>query len=336
MMLHVLIVEPGVRRRAKLSRQVRESGHLVIGEASCGEEALTFMERQGWPTVLLADLMPPGLDGLALVRRVYEQRIPMITIVQSDSRRAEYIRQAMQAGAIDFLLKPVKEEQLRLALSNAERRMHYYYAAHRELNRIQSFFEQMDMLRQDEFIRRHADLLRGLADYEEAQRGERLGLFRMLYAKWHTVLSRRGQSVPEPPVWQNEEEAAAYFRKLGDSWMSGNAPAREGAIRLNIRIACEYIREHYRDGLTLTELSERFGMSVSYFSVQMKRYTGESFVQFLNRIRVEKAKDLLLQPGLKVYEAAEQSGFETLQYFNKVFRRFAGMTPGEYRRQHGI
>jgi two-component system response regulator YesN len=294
------------------------------------------MERQGWPTLLLADLMPPGLDGLALVRRVYQQRIPMITIVQSGSTRAEYIRQAMQAGAIDFLPKPVKDEQLRIALCRAERRMHYYYGAHRELNRIQSFFEQMDMLRRDEFIRGHADLLRGITDYVETQRGERLGLFRILYAKWHTVLNRRGQSIPELSAWHNEQEAVAYFRKLGDYWMDRNTPSGGGDVRLNTRIACEYIREHYRDELTLAGLSERFGMSVSYFSVQIKRYTGESFVQFVNRVRIEKAKELLLQPSLKVYEAAGEAGFETLQYFNKVFKRFTGITPGEYRRRQGV
>lgn len=143
-MLHVLIVEPYTGKRARIKKMVQEMGHIVVGEARDQEEALRLME-QGWPTLLLTDLMQPRLEGLALMSQVYEQRIPVVTIVLSDNTRFDYVRQSMQAGAIDYLLKPVKAEELRRALQRAEERVVYFHAAHREFVQAQRFFERLDL-----------------------------------------------------------------------------------------------------------------------------------------------------------------------------------------------
>ncbi|WP_010492680.1 helix-turn-helix domain-containing protein [Paenibacillus elgii] len=334
-MLHVLIVEPYTGKRARIKKMVQEMGHIVVGEARDREEALGLME-QGWPTLLLTDLMLPRLEGLALVSQVYEQRIPVVTIVLSDCTRFDYVRQSMQAGAIDYLLKPVKAEELRRALQRAEERVVYFHAAHREFVQAQQFFERLDLLQPGEVIQRHAEMIQSMQSFEEGQQGERLGLFRMLYAKWHYVLRKRGLNFDEPFLWEGEEEAIAYFQRLCEFWITQSASPADNSVKLNVKRACDYIRENYRSDHTLAEVSERFGMSVSYFSVQIKKYTGYSFVNYLNRVRIEKAKELLLQPNLKIYEVAGEVGYDTLQYFNKVFKQAVHMTPGEYRRKLGI
>ncbi|MFB0843555.1 helix-turn-helix domain-containing protein [Paenibacillus oleatilyticus] len=334
-MLHVLIVEPYTGKRARIKKMVQEMGHIVVGEARDREEALGLME-QGWPTLLLTDLMLPRLEGLALVRQVYEQRIPVVTIVLSDNTRFDYVRQSMQAGAIDYLLKPVKAEELRRALQRAEERVGYFHAAHREFVQAQQFFERLDLLQPGDVIQKHAEMIQSMQSFEEGQQGERLGLFRMLYAKWHYVLKKHGLNFDEPFSWEREEEAIAYFQRLCEFWIAQSASSADNSVKLNVKRACDYIRENYRSDHTLAEVSGRFGMSVSYFSVQIKKYTGYSFVNYLNRVRIEKAKELLLQPNLKIYEVAGEVGYDTLQYFNKVFKQAVHMTPGEYRRRFGI
>ncbi|OPA79095.1 DNA-binding response regulator [Paenibacillus selenitireducens] len=334
-MLHVHIVEPHTDKRARIKEMVQALGHIVVGEACDREEALRLME-QGWPTLLLTDLMLPRLEGLALVSHVHEQRIPVVTIILSDSTCFDDVRQSMQAGAIDYLLKPVKNEELRRALQRAEERVVYFHGAHREFVLAQQFFERLDLLQPAEFIQRHAEMIRSMQSFEEGQPGERLGLFRLLSAKWHHFLKQRGLVYDEPFLWEGEGEAISYFQRLGEFWIAQSASPADSSVKLNVKRACDYIRENYQSDHTLAEVCGRFGMSVSYFSVQFKKYTGYSFVNYLNRVRIEKAKELLLQSNLKIYEVAGEVGYDTLQYFNRVFKQAVHMTPGEYRSRLGI
>jgi two-component system response regulator YesN len=77
-------------------------------------------------------------------------------------------------------------------------------------------------------------------------------------------------------------------------------------------------------------------MSVSHFSALFKRSTGVTYLNYVNNKRIEKAKELLLVPELKIYEVADKVGFASLPHFNRIFKQEAGVTPLEYRKRLGI
>ncbi|MFD0714200.1 helix-turn-helix domain-containing protein [Paenibacillus sp. GCM10027626] len=340
-MLHTLIVERQLQQRKRLNKLVQKMGHIVVGEVQNRDEALALME-QGWPTVLLADMLQPEDEGLMLVRQVYEQRIPIVAIMMGESRKFDDARLAMQAGAIDYLPKPVKEAELAQVLSRAEERVVYFHAAHRAFVRAQQFFDSLQTLRPYEIIQEQADIIRRLQSFEEGRQGERLGLLRMFSAKWHDVLRRNGIGFEEPGAGMQEEAMIAHLHQMSSFWLEHTAASAAGStkrkrdVRLSVKLAGEYIKEHYMERLTPEEISKKFGMSPSYFRMQIKSYTGYSFVGYINYLRVEKAKELLLQPNLKVYEIAREVGYETLQYFNRVFKKTLQMSPIEYRKKLGI
>lgn len=98
------------------------------------------------------------------------------------------------------------------------------------------------------------------------------------------------------------------------------------------RMAVEYVNEHYADSdLKLPDLLEHLGVSRSYFSTIFKEKTGQSFVEYLTNLRMEKAKEFLRETGLCTYEIAERIGFADPHYFSLTFRRREGMTPKQYR-----
>lgn len=72
-------------------------------------------------------------------------------------------------------------------------------------------------------------------------------------------------------------------------------------------------------------------MNASYLSRVFKQETGENFVSFLTRLRMEKAKSLLRDRNIKVYEVAERVGYPNTAYFSKLFKKLSGMSPEEYR-----
>ena len=92
-----------------------------------------------------------------------------------------------------------------------------------------------------------------------------------------------------------------------------------------------YIAEKHADELTLNEVSHVVNMSAFYFCKSFKKATGMTFTDYLARVRVEKVKNLLLNPHKRVSEAAYEAGFQSLSQFNRVFRRVAGESPSIYR-----
>ena len=97
-----------------------------------------------------------------------------------------------------------------------------------------------------------------------------------------------------------------------------------------------FIAEHQGDELSLTQVASAVNMSAFYFCKTFKKATGITFTDYLARVRIEKVKNLLLNPHKRVSEAAYEAGFQSLSQFNRVFRRIAGDSPSVYRaRLHG-
>jgi two-component system response regulator YesN len=95
------------------------------------------------------------------------------------------------------------------------------------------------------------------------------------------------------------------------------------------------IRE-YDKHLELAELSERVHLNPSYLSRMFKQETGETVTNYLIRVRIEKAKELLSgEMGLNVYEVSEKVGYSDSMYFTKLFKRMVGVTPKEYAEKYG-
>ena len=97
-----------------------------------------------------------------------------------------------------------------------------------------------------------------------------------------------------------------------------------------------FIAEHHAEEIPLSMIARVVNMSTFYFCKTFKKATGMTFTDYLARVRVEKVKNLLLNPQTRISEAAYASGFQSLSQFNRAFRRIAGESPTTYRdRLHG-
>lgn len=93
------------------------------------------------------------------------------------------------------------------------------------------------------------------------------------------------------------------------------------------------IASRHGEDIGLDEVAKAVNMSAFYFCKSFKKATGMTFTTYLARVRVEKVKNLLLNPHKRVSEAAFEAGFQSLSQFNRVFRRIAGQSPKTYREQ---
>lgn len=95
--------------------------------------------------------------------------------------------------------------------------------------------------------------------------------------------------------------------------------------------AMDYICENYTMSITLNELAEHTYVSTYYLSRMFKKELGKNFVEYLNEVRIDKAKELLKDNKYKTYEVAELVGIQDPHYFSKIFKKYVNMTPTEYK-----
>lgn len=109
--------------------------------------------------------------------------------------------------------------------------------------------------------------------------------------------------------------------------------ARRSGHRTFVLQAQNYIDSHYgKPELTLEEVAATVQVSPGYLSRLLKRETGFSFVDYLTRVRINKAVLLMSDPAVKVYEVAEAVGYQSQHYFSRAFKRVFGRSPVEYRK----
>jgi two-component system response regulator YesN len=121
------------------------------------------------------------------------------------------------------------------------------------------------------------------------------------------------------------------IRAIIELKLVGKVPAKKDIIT-EIK---EYVANHFDKEISLAELSERFFINPYYLSQLFKEKTGDTYLSYLTKVRINKAKELLASTSLKVYEICEMVGYSDTNYFSKLFEKFAGCKPTEFKKKQG-
>ena len=112
------------------------------------------------------------------------------------------------------------------------------------------------------------------------------------------------------------------------------AGRKEDSVR-PVRLAKQYIHNHYQEQITLEEVSEHVGLTAAYFSVLFKKETEIGFAKYLMNERIEGAKELLRETSLSVGEICRKVGYNDLKHFTRLFEKSVGVKPAVYRKLYG-
>ncbi|MEC0111314.1 response regulator [Paenibacillus taichungensis] len=337
-MLRVLIAENEPWIRAAIVEMVESIGHgiEVVGEATNGLEAW-FMIQQLWPTVLITDIMMPEMDGLELIQNIEEEKIPMATIIISGYDNFHYAQKAIRYGVTEYLLKPIQMELLKSTLLRTMEKLTAISEMNHHLIRIQTFFETVNELEPIVGMKKFSELLDAIFKLKTVNHGAYLSFLRIVQTQlsdlW-TATTGISRELINDFKSMNDQMIRRHLSQMLESWFLQPDLNRKEHRQLVTR-ACEYIQSHYKDDISLMEMAAYSAVSVSHFSLLFKQYTGESLVSYINNVRIEKAKKLLLNTNDKVYMIAENTGFSSQPYFIRVFKSLTGMTPSEYRKRMG-
>ncbi|MFD0678402.1 MULTISPECIES: helix-turn-helix domain-containing protein [unclassified Paenibacillus] len=333
-MYQIMVVEDDHWIRAAVGKMVEQKGeaYQVVAEAGNGEEALELIYTV-WPTIVITDIKMPVQDGLWLVQEIFERQLPIISIILSGYNEFEYARQAIRYNVSDYLLKPVLEEELSKALDQARERVPQFENLRSFFLMIQQFFDKIQDMDPQTVFQEQAEIVQLISCAPTLQDSEKIILFKTFSNKYNDLIQSVNPSYERITITQNRmEHVNLHFLSLTEHWLTCFKTLLNGEMRQIIRKACEYMQAHFFEDLSVSDMTSRFHISVSQFSLLFKKYTGQSFIIYLNTLRIEKAKHLLMNGDLKIYEVAEKVGFNSLPHFNRVFKQFAGVSPKEYRK----
>ncbi|ACB86032.1 response regulator transcription factor [Natranaerobius thermophilus] len=106
---------------------------------------------------------------------------------------------------------------------------------------------------------------------------------------------------------------------------------------LLVQKVMEHIHDnYYKSDLSLEKIAKNFNINKSYLSTLMKEELGYSFKEYLTRVRIKKAKELLKEdlPGIKMYEIVLKIGYQSQHYFSRIFKKYEGVSPLDYRNKY--
>lgn len=178
-----------------------------------------------------------------------------------------------------------------------------------------------------EFPEMQIAVLTGYRDFNYAQEAIKLGVTRFLLKpskmdELHEALSAMKERLDKlPPDAAAGEDEPCLDRHAG-SFIVNQATA--------------YIEEHYAQKLTLQEVADKCYVSQWHLSKLINKYTGNTFYELLNNVRIEKAKTLLNDPKLKIGDIVDMVGYSDAAHFSRVFKRIVGVSANEYRNSSAV
>ncbi len=126
-----------------------------------------------------------------------------------------------------------------------------------------------------------------------------------------------------------EEYKNILLNKIMESY--DNMGKSNSIEEIYIEKAKKYIAENYRNDLNMAMVSNYVSLNYSYFSFLFKKYVDTSFSDYVNKVRIERAKELLKKVDYKIYDIAEEVGYKNSKYFIKIFKKYEKISPNEYK-----
>ena len=167
-----------------------------------------------------------------------------------------------------------------------------------------------------EFSRMQVTVLTGYRDFDYAQRALHLGVSRFLL---------------KPSHMEELEEAILYMTGQLEGQGAGEEPANASANSFLVRQAQAFLAQNYARHLTLQEVADHCYISQWYLSKLLNRQLGQNFYELLNGVRIQRAKELMEDPSLRISEIAELVGSSDTAHFSRVFKKQEGVSAGDWR-----
>jgi two-component system response regulator YesN len=369
-MIRLLIAEDENIARHGLVENVDWIGNGIelTAAAENGMEAY-LMAQEFTPDIIVTDICMPVMNGLELIEKLRREMPSIRYIILSAHEEFAWAQQAIRFGVDNYVVKPVddaeliktvkavylKTEKMRremfqknidyLLLKNDCLFMDRYQQLEDQLVLALRFFQIPEMEEILDKIYAMFSGERNLPGTPDA--GTTIHYYRSVcirqFVRFREALSVQGsgdifmgmESVIENELLPIDNSATilSWYRRKLREYANVLVIHNQSRVERVAEQAEEYIRQNYTHDITLNDVSAEVFVSPQYLSRIFHNEKGISFIEYLNRYRIDRAKELLHQKNIPITEVAFQAGYNDYKYFSNVFKKYAGLTPRDFRKE---
>lgn len=354
--------EPWTREVVKHLGRWKELGLTIAGEASDGDLGLE-MVRELQPDIILTDVRMPYLSGIELIRTLRAEKNDAQVIFFSGYDDSSYIRSALRLGADDYLLKPIKpnelNERLEKCVEARKRRSAEISESGTVIAKAPGFIDtawakpfyllcealQLALQSGDiSAVEKKLTEIRSLITQNEGEEPRSSSLIQVYFALMGTLqrfISSSGYSVDEvfgkndtAFVFGRESTCAALFRFTRELLLVAVERVSDltrNSTKLNLEAVRDFAKESYTRGITLEETAAHFFVTKEYLSKVFKMKFGEGFTEYVTKLRMERALRLMCEYDIAIKDIGPAVGYLDTAHFYRVFKKHFGFTPGQMR-----
>ena len=376
-MYRLLIVEDEEIIRQGLTEHIpwNKIGFNVVGEADNGKSAVDLIPVIQ-PDVILTDIKMPEMNGVEMMSFIKQEYPHIKVIVISGYNDFEYARKSVEYGAYSYLLKPVRETEIKEVfellkddlnkIENEKTKMVVHFDKLLEYQNL-PFLKNLKSSAQIEQLlstsisnsviaKNYSEFMKLLDDfYDNYSSGNRFE-FEEIYVKTIELIVILSARLYENGIifqdicpedfrkdikmiikTQSMLDLKNYLSKLFSrvidylNILDTKHSQYDDSSIIKVK---QFIEENYNRKISLDEAAGIAYMSPAYFSTYFKKATGITYTDYLINVRVQKAKDLLRNHNLKVYEVALMVGYDDFRHFSKVFKKLNGIGPTQYKKMY--
>lgn len=385
--------------------------HEIIGDFQNGLLAFEYLkENDGQIDLVITDIKMPIMTGIEFVEKANKElKHPPIFIVLSGYDEFTYVRDTMKYGAFNYLLKPIKKDELKKVVEEVEIKIKELKKKDKIMTKSievikKDFFKHLLFSNSDINIKTDKSLLENIQldegyyyqmivlpinkeekefnnkvlnrYFKEVTSNNKIEYIYFLYNdnvyiifyfnvneisnisdvtnqidERSNMFIENGMNVfileCTNKVWEIREQSK-LARKVKDKMLYNKNAKKYYIDDLNelldileddknlysvtsIKLAIQFITKNFDKNITLKDVADEVFLSQNYLSELFKKETGEGFYEFLSNYRIKRAKELLVTTNLKIYEVAENVGYNDSITFGRAFKKIAGVTPNSFR-----
>lgn len=343
----------------------------VMGEAANGEEALCLMENEK-PDIVLVDIRMKGMDGLEFIEKAKERYSKVSYIILTAYGDFKYAQKAVKLGVEDYILKPVCEEDVENILKKiihkkreewlqiqahrqetewiSEKEIKYRLPGKRVAAAAFYLSDEKDGQEVETSVRTYIEKLQGsvsaymIHDLKECmicvingESVEEIDVVKLIHFVWNETSQLKHRAAYSPVC--DRKNVLNAVRQAEDILKTGGNQPKEGSavgetkVQNSIDDIKDYINKHFAERLSASEIGEHFHYSPAYLSALFKEQAGINLTAYIENVRMEWAKYYMDTGALSITDIALKTGYSDISYFSKVFKKYTGMSPREYKKE---
>lgn len=321
--------------------KIWESSNFKITRyAKNGMEALSILEKESFD-LIITDIRMPIIDGLELLEDMRKRGDKTLLVLASTYSEFEYAKRGLQNGAIDYIIKPITEENLKELFIKVEKLL-------KEKENKNEESKETTLKVSKDRIDKWYNLFINLEETPENLKDKYLKELNNILKEEKVIFSE----LLFEGVWERIIKVFPWIVKLENIEFLFNEESFEEEVqekissiqeiikkyKLNkydslINKICEIIIKNIGKDKLLDIIAEELELSKDYIGKLFKNKIGITLNEYSTILKMEYGKKLLKTSNKKVYEISEELGYSTVDYFSKLFKNYTGLTPVQYRKK---